>query len=70
MRTIPLMLLLSLTVGCAGRRARAPLFDLVIPRAGLIEDPRLLQCDLQQNPPKCKAARIVYKKGSAIIQAK
>lgn len=70
MRMILLMLLLSGSTGCGGRHAKPYLATVIIPRASLLQDPELLQCDLRLDPPKCKSVKLVYKKGAAQIHLK
>jgi len=58
-----LVLSLSLVagVGCA-RRAAVALPDLTIPVSCAAEI-RLVGCDAQMSPPKCKSARVTYRRG-------
>jgi hypothetical protein len=66
-------LALSLTLmagtGCTRRAQRAVLPNLAVPVncASKIE---LIECDARVSPPKCKAARVTYRKGCEEIVVK
>jgi hypothetical protein len=54
---------LALTgVGCERRAARESQPDLVIPVACASEI-TLVHCDARVSPPKCKSARVTYRRG-------
>jgi len=70
MKTLLLVLMLSATLGCAMHRTTARLVEVIVPRASLMQDPVMLQCDLRVDPPKCKTIKLVYRKGAAQIKLK
>jgi len=56
-----LSLILVAGMGCARRAARS-LPDLAIP-VGCAAEIRLVGCDARVSPPKCKSARVTYRRG-------
>lgn len=65
---LTLLLLLAISaLGCAGRHVDAQLPNATVPRSDLTEDPVLVHCDFNFNPPRCKGIRLYYKKGSEVI---
>lgn len=58
---LALLLILS-CAGCARRAERAELPNLVVPVACASEIV-LVGCDARVSPPRCKSARVTYRKG-------
>jgi hypothetical protein len=55
--------------GCMRRNAVDSLPSLVIP-VSCASEIRLVQCDARVNPPRCKSARVTYRKGCEEIVVK
>jgi len=49
-------------MGCARRSARAELPSMTIP-VSCASEIMLMGCDARTNPPKCKSARVKYRRG-------
>jgi hypothetical protein len=61
-------MLLVLSAGCARRAGRVVLPDVLVP-VKCASEIRLLQCDARVSPPKCRSARVVYRRGCEEILA-
>jgi len=63
------MLVLAAGMGCTRRAAVVSLPDLVIP-VSCASEIRLAGCDARVSPPKCKSARVRYRRGCEKIVVK
>ena len=66
LRYFPLIGLIILLAGCAAKHQAQT--ELVIPRSALTKDIVLKGCNANVEPPKCKTAIVIYRKGSEQIQ--
>ncbi len=63
--TLRLMVLgavLAGSAGCARRYVRTELPNLVVP-VGCASEITLVECDVRVNPPRCRKARVRYRRG-------
>jgi len=63
-----LVWVLLIGAGCARRSGRAALPNLVVP-VGCASEITLVQCDAGVSPPRCKSARVTYRRGCEEIVA-
>jgi len=56
------------TVGC-GRRARVELPNMRIP-VSCASEIQLVGCDARVSPPKCRSARVTYRRGCEEIEVR
>lgn len=61
-KVLLLGILLLLGGGCMRRAERASLPNLLVP-VGCASEIMLMGCDARVSPPKCKTARVRYRKG-------
>jgi hypothetical protein len=66
---VALAVALLLATGCAKRAAHGSLPDMAIP-VSCASEIVLLECDAREEPPKCKSARVRYRRGCEEIVAK
>lgn len=61
--------ILVISAGCVRRAVRVSLPDMAIP-VSCASEIVLLECDARVEPPKCKSARVKYRRGCEEIVAK
>jgi hypothetical protein len=61
--------LLLAGAGCARRAERAALPNLIVP-VSCASEITLIGCDAKASPPKCKSARVKYRRGCEEIAVK
>jgi hypothetical protein len=67
-RVVCVFLMLVVATGCS-RRSHASLPNMAVP-VGCASEILLIECDTNADPPKCKGARVKYRKGCEEIVAR